>query len=93
MLASFYSKHSGASGRAWVVALPSLVADFLDHWALRLDGPAGHGMASLVLPVICADGISGALKLQPVSEENAAAPIGLRVWNGRCGAPTSSIVH
>jgi streptomycin 6-kinase len=62
--------------------LPELAADFLDHWALRLDGPDGHGMASLVLPVIRADGTPGALKLQPVSEENAAAPIGLRAWNG-----------
>ena len=81
-LAASYSKHSGASGRAWIAALPELAADFLDHWALRLDGPAGHGMASLVLPVIRADGTLGALKLQPVSEENAAAPIGLRAWNG-----------
>ncbi|HEV7829090.1 MAG TPA: aminoglycoside phosphotransferase family protein [Pseudonocardiaceae bacterium] len=62
--------------------MPELAADFLDHWALRLDGPAGHGMASLVLPVIRTDGTLGALKLQPVSEENAAAPIGLRAWNG-----------
>jgi streptomycin 6-kinase len=77
-----YSKHSGASGRAWIAALPELAADFLDHWALRLDGPAGHGMASLGLPVIRADGTLGALKLQPVSEENDAAPIGLRAWNG-----------
>lgn len=81
-LAASYRKHSGASGRAWITALPGLVADFLDHWALRLDGPPGYGMASLVLPVIRADGTPGALKLQPVSEENAAAPIGLRAWNG-----------
>lgn len=81
-LAASYSKHSGASGRAWMVALPGLAADFLDRWALRLDGPAGHGMASLVLPVIRADGAPAVLKLQPVSEENAGAPIGLRVWNG-----------
>ncbi len=81
-LAASYSKHSGASGRAWIAALPGLAADFLDHWALRLDGPAGHGMASLVLPVTRADGTPAVLKLQPVSEENAAAPIGLRAWNG-----------
>jgi streptomycin 6-kinase len=81
-LAASYSKHSGASGRAWIAALPALAADFLDHWALRLDGPARHGMASLVLPVIRADGTPGVLKLQPVSEENAAEPIGLRAWHG-----------
>jgi streptomycin 6-kinase len=81
-LAASHSKSGGASGRAWITALPGLAADFLDRWALRLDGPAGHGMASLVLPVIRADGTPGALKLQPVSEDNAAAPIGLRAWNG-----------
>ncbi|MGH4000775.1 MAG: aminoglycoside phosphotransferase family protein, partial [Pseudonocardiaceae bacterium] len=81
-LAASYCKHSGASGRVWIAALPGLAADFQDQWALRLDGPAGHGMASLVLPVICADGTPAVLKLQPVSEDNAAAPIGLRAWNG-----------
>jgi streptomycin 6-kinase len=81
-LAASYSKHSGASGRAWIAALPGLAADFLDHWALRLDGPLGHGMTSLVLPVIRTDGTPAALKLQPVSEENAGEPIGLQVWNG-----------
>ena len=81
-LAASHSKHGGASSRAWIAALPGLAADFLDRWALRLDGPAGHGMASLVLPVIRADGTPAALKLQPVSEQNAAAPIGLRAWDG-----------
>jgi streptomycin 6-kinase len=81
-LAASHSKHSGASGRAWIAALPGLAAGILDRWALPLEGPAGHGMASLVLPVIRADGTPAALKLQPVSEENAGEPIGLRVWNG-----------
>jgi streptomycin 6-kinase len=80
-LAASHSK-SGAAGRAWIAALPGLATDFLDRWELRLDGPARHGMASLVLPVIRADGIPAALKLQPVSAENATAPIGLRAWDG-----------
>ena len=82
-LVASYSKHSGASGRAWITALPGRVADLLDQWALRLDGPAWHGMASLVLPVIRAGGTPGALKLQPVSVENAGEPIGLRTWDGQ----------
>lgn len=81
-LAASHSRHGGASGRAWIAALPGLAADFLDHWALRPDGPAGYGVTSLVLPVIRADGTAAALKLQPVSEENAGEPIGLRTWNG-----------
>jgi streptomycin 6-kinase len=39
-------------------------------------------MASLVLPVVCADGTAAALKLQPLDEENAGEPIGLRAWDG-----------
>jgi streptomycin 6-kinase len=81
-LAASYSKHGGASGRAWIAALPGMAAGFLDRWALRPDGAARHGMASLVLPVIRADGLPAALKLQPVDEETAAEPIGLRTWDG-----------
>jgi streptomycin 6-kinase len=75
-------KHGGASGRAWIATLPRLITDMLHRWALRLDGPARHGMASLVLPVVCADGATAALKLQPLDEENAGEPIGLRTWDG-----------
>jgi streptomycin 6-kinase len=75
-------KHGGASGRAWIASLPRLIANMLDRWTLRPDGPAGHGMASLVLPVVCAGGTAAALKLQPLDEENAGEPIGLRAWDG-----------
>ena len=81
-LAASFSKHSGASGRAWIAALPKLAAEVLDRWALRLDVPPRHGMGALVLPVIRPDGTPAALKLQPVNEENASEPVGLRVWNG-----------
>ena len=81
-LAASYSKHSGASGRAWIAALPDLAAGFLDRWTLRLDGPGRHGMASLVLPVTRADGTPAALKLQTVTDEHATEPVGLRVWDG-----------
>jgi streptomycin 6-kinase len=75
-------KHGGASGRVWIATLPRLTANILDRWRLRLDGPARHGMTSLVLPVVCADGSAAALKLQPLDEENAGEPIGLRAWDG-----------
>ncbi|RYJ21234.1 streptomycin 6-kinase [Streptomyces sp. L-9-10] len=81
-LAASYGKPGDVNGRAWIAALPGLVADSLDRWTLRPDGPAGHGMAGLVLPVTRADGTPAALKLQPVSEDNAHAATGLRVWNG-----------
>jgi streptomycin 6-kinase len=81
-LAASFSKHSGAPGRAWIAALPKLAAEVLDRWALRLDGPPLHGMGALVLPVIRADRTPAALKLQPVNDENASEPVGLRIWNG-----------
>ncbi|MEV0660901.1 aminoglycoside phosphotransferase family protein [Actinomadura luteofluorescens] len=81
-LAASHDKHFGASGRAWIAALPDLAAGFLDRWALRPDGPGRHGMASLVLPVTRADGTPAALKLQPVTDEHATEPVGLRVWDG-----------
>jgi streptomycin 6-kinase len=71
-----------ASGRAWIAELPRLTADFLDRWTLRPDGPAAHGMASLVLPVIRADGAPAVLKFQQASEDNVGAALGLRAWNG-----------
>jgi streptomycin 6-kinase len=74
--------HGGASGRAWIATLPRLITDMLHRWGLRLDGPARHGMGALVLPVVCADGDTAALKLQPLNEENAGEPIGLRIWDG-----------
>ncbi|MFE9490417.1 MULTISPECIES: aminoglycoside phosphotransferase family protein [unclassified Streptomyces] len=80
--AASYGTNGGASGRAWIVELPGLAADFLDRWTLRPDGPAAHGMASLVLPVTRADGMPAVLKLQQVTEDNIGAAPGLRVWDG-----------
>lgn len=76
------SYHRTEWGRAWLAALPDHVTDVLDRWALRPDGPVAHGMASFVLPVVRTDGTPAVLKLQPVTEDNAAAPVGLRAWDG-----------
>jgi streptomycin 6-kinase len=81
-LAASHRKHGGASGRAWIGALPRLATDFLDRWALRPDGPARHGVVALVVPVLQTDGTPAALKLQPLDPETAGEPIALRTWNG-----------
>ncbi|MFD9605610.1 MULTISPECIES: hypothetical protein [unclassified Streptomyces] len=47
--AASYGRNGGASGRAWIAALPGLAAEFLDRWALRPDGPAAHGMAQVAI--------------------------------------------
>ncbi|TQM06499.1 aminoglycoside phosphotransferase family protein [Pseudonocardia kunmingensis] len=72
----------GPSARRWLRGLPGLTADVLDRWALRPDGPTAHGMASVVLPVVRADGTQAALKLQEPREETTAAVTGLRAWDG-----------
>lgn len=79
--AAAYGKDNAAR-RAWVAELPRLAADLLDRWTLRPDGPAEHGQASLVLPVIRADGEPAVLKFQQASEDNAGTALGLRAWDG-----------
>lgn len=64
----------------WLEAAPAQAAEYLDRWKLRLDGKPLHGMASVILPVECADGTPAMLKLQPFNEENEGEAIGLRTW-------------
>ncbi|MGW4236332.1 aminoglycoside phosphotransferase family protein [Streptomyces sp. NPDC004749] len=81
-LAASYTANGGERERAWVAALPGLVAEFLDRWELRREGGVGSGEASLVVPVVRADGTRAALRFQMPREETAAALLGLRAWNG-----------
>lgn len=81
-LTEFHVKHDGEAGRAWSAGLPALAERYLERWKLRLDGGPAHGMVSLVLPVVRADGTRAALKLQPVSHENVGEGPGLRAWAG-----------
>ncbi|MFI7129358.1 aminoglycoside phosphotransferase family protein [Nonomuraea sp. NPDC050153] len=79
--AASYGAH-GAEARAWIADLPRLGAEFLDRWGLRPDGPPAYGMASLVLPVLQADGTPAVLKLQQLREETAGTATGLLAWDG-----------
>ncbi|WP_069811258.1 aminoglycoside phosphotransferase family protein [Streptomyces sp. TP-A0874] len=81
-LAAAYETHSGASGRAWIAALPALVAEYLDRWELRPDGGVRCGRMALVLPVLDRDGAPAVLKLQPVDAETCGEPPALRRWDG-----------
>ncbi|MFJ1732472.1 hypothetical protein [Streptomyces sp. NPDC088254] len=83
-LATSQAKDNGKAGRAFIAALPTLAAHFLERWDLRLDGAPMHGRCALVLPVTSTtDGTQAALKLQPVDDENAGEPVALRTWAGR----------
>jgi streptomycin 6-kinase len=81
-LAASHARYFGAGGRAWLAALPGVVAGYLDRWALRVDGASMCGAVALVLPVRCADGTAAVLKVQPVDEETYGEPLALRAWDG-----------
>ncbi len=74
--------YNGATGKAFITALPDLAAGFLDRWELRLDGPSMHGVSALVLPVVRADGLRAVLKLQLPDHESEGEPVALRAWDG-----------
>ena len=81
-LAASVAAQFGDAGRAWIASLPQLVADCLDRWSLRLDGPPRHGSVGFMVPVLRVDGVRAALKLQPVEEDSIGASLALRTWNG-----------
>ncbi|MEH0419720.1 aminoglycoside phosphotransferase family protein [Streptomyces sp. B21-083] len=81
-LAATQLKYNGEAGRAFITALPTRAADFLDRWNLRLDGPSMHGVTALVLPVLRPDDTPAVLKLQLLDDESEGEPTALRHWNG-----------
>jgi streptomycin 6-kinase len=81
-LAASHRKYLGEAGRAWLAALPDLVADRLERWRLRPDGAACCGAVALVLPVRCEDDTPAALKLQLVDDETVGEPRALEAWDG-----------
>ncbi|MCE0486680.1 aminoglycoside phosphotransferase family protein [Ornithinimicrobium sediminis] len=73
----------GPSGDAWLSGLPVQVDELLDRWRLRVEGPARHGVAALVLPTLREDGSRAALKLSWPHREAAYEHLALRAWDGR----------
>ncbi|MFE6802723.1 aminoglycoside phosphotransferase family protein [Streptomyces sp. NPDC057681] len=74
--------YAGEPGRAFIAGLPARVEEFVERWDLRVDGPAMHGMAALVLPVVRGDGTPAAVKFQILDEETEGEPVALRLWDG-----------
>ncbi|MFJ8821317.1 aminoglycoside phosphotransferase family protein [Streptomyces sp. NPDC102467] len=76
-------EYAGEAGRAFIAALPARVEEFVERWDLRVDGPAMHGVAALVLPVVRrVDGVRAAVKFQVLDGETEGEPVALRVWGG-----------
>ncbi|HXM54297.1 MAG TPA: aminoglycoside phosphotransferase family protein [Candidatus Dormibacteraeota bacterium] len=73
----------GDRGRAWIAALPELVADLARRWDLRIGDQAyGGGSHSLVVPATRADGTAAVLKLPVQDEENRNEAVALRLYAG-----------
>lgn len=73
----------GDRGRAWLDALPAVVADLTRRWELRLGGEAySGGTHSLVLPATRADGSRALLKVPAVDDENRREADALRCYAG-----------
>ncbi|MFJ9741856.1 aminoglycoside phosphotransferase family protein [Streptomyces sp. NPDC101166] len=82
-LATAQAEANGEAGRAFIAALPTLAAHFLERWNLTVDGTPMHGRCALVLPVTSTmDGTCAALKLQLLDEESTGEPVALRIWAG-----------
>ena len=77
-----FPAEGGPPGSDWVTALPHLIVEVLESWALVIDGVAVTGRHSLVLPVRGESG-PAVLKLGWPHEEAATEHLALRAWGGR----------
>ena len=80
--ASDIIQREGDAGRQWINKLPELVAELVERWRLRLDGPIHHGMLAIII-----EAHRGAmLCVLKVSWQNDATTLeatALQLWNGR----------
>jgi streptomycin 6-kinase len=67
---------------AWLDRLPAVVRDLLDEWEVTADGEATYGYASLVLPVLAADGAQAVLKVGFPDWESEHEALALQRWHG-----------
>lgn len=74
----------GADWAAWLDRLPRKTADLVDEWHLQQTGPSLHGYCSLVVPVVDADGVPGALKVTfDGDDESLHEALALQHWSAR----------
>jgi streptomycin 6-kinase len=68
----------------WLDRLPRLTRELLEEWRLRVDGEPLHGWCSMVVPVVDADGVAGALKVGfDGDDETLHEGLALQHWGGR----------
>jgi len=71
-----------AAGRAWLDALPRLVAECAERWQLRLGEPFAGGSVSLPIAATLPDGADAVLKLQFPDRESEHEAAALAHWQG-----------
>ncbi|MDT5181527.1 MAG: streptomycin 6-kinase [Mycobacterium sp.] len=76
----------GAAWQSWVDGLERITSGLLGQWALRPDGPAINGSASLVVPALTSDGTPAVLKIGFPDAESEHEHLVLRRWNGHGAA-------
>ncbi|EEP71480.1 aminoglycoside phosphotransferase [Micromonospora sp. ATCC 39149] len=71
------------AGRAWLAVLPARLAECVQRWGLRLQGPPfPYAHASLALPAKLPDGTRAVLKLQYPDADSAHEATALTCWAG-----------
>jgi streptomycin 6-kinase len=73
----------GPEWEAWLDRLPGLVAEVVDGWELRLDGPLWHGFCSLVAPAHTPSGAEAVLKIGLPDDESEHEHLALQRWRGK----------
>jgi streptomycin 6-kinase len=72
----------GPSGAAWLDRLPTLLAELMDRWDLRVDGAVRHGVTAVVVPTVRRDGSPAAVKVTWPHAEARHEHLALRAWDG-----------
>ena len=73
----------GEDWARWLHRLPRLATDLLADWELTVVGETLHGYCSLVVPVVDADGVAGALKVTfDGDDESLHEGLALQRWGG-----------
>ncbi|MGH3499117.1 MAG: aminoglycoside phosphotransferase family protein [Nocardioidaceae bacterium] len=70
------------SWASWLEALPRLVVNVVDDWALTYDGEPAHGFCALVVPVRTAEGVPAVVKLAWPHDEEEHEHLALQALHG-----------
>jgi hypothetical protein len=72
----------GPAGRAWLAALPVILAQVSGRWNLQVGYPYEGGAVVFVAPAERSDLSRVVLKISILEDETRAEPDALALWNG-----------